>query len=194
MASTPYEVVLFDLGGVLADLGDPSDAMGLGISTDQFWEIWLASPLVRAFETGSVSETDFIPGIAKELLVTEPDRFESQFLQWKLSLFDGAEQQLAELSQATSLALLSNTNPIHWQQVTNSTNVFRYFSHVFLSFETGLYKPDVESFTSVLAQIDTTPGRIIYLDDSEQNVNAARGIGIDGRLVSDFRSAMTELS
>ena len=50
--SRDTRIVLFDLGGVLADLGDPASEMRLDFESDQFWKIWLHSPSVRAFELG----------------------------------------------------------------------------------------------------------------------------------------------
>jgi len=46
------DIVLLDLGGVLADLGDPVRSMGLEMGAERFWEIWLSSPSVRAYESG----------------------------------------------------------------------------------------------------------------------------------------------
>jgi len=38
MSSRP-KIILFDLGGVLADFGDPVKSMGLKISQSDFWSI-----------------------------------------------------------------------------------------------------------------------------------------------------------
>jgi hypothetical protein len=48
-------IVLFDLGGVLADLGEPTKTIGLDLSDEQFWQIWLNSPHVNAFERGELA-------------------------------------------------------------------------------------------------------------------------------------------
>lgn len=48
----PARILLFDLGGVLVDLGDPVGEMDLPLSNEQFWKLWLSSPLVHKFETG----------------------------------------------------------------------------------------------------------------------------------------------
>jgi hypothetical protein len=42
MSSEP-RILLFDLGGVLADLGDPVTTIGLDLEPDEFWAIWLGS-------------------------------------------------------------------------------------------------------------------------------------------------------
>ena len=60
-------ILLFDLGGVLFDLGDPVAAMGLRMNNDQFWAQWLSSPLVRAYETGKLSSDEFVAQFGAEL-------------------------------------------------------------------------------------------------------------------------------
>ncbi len=42
-------VLLFDLGGVLADLGEPAKAIGLELTEEEFWQSWLNSASVHAF-------------------------------------------------------------------------------------------------------------------------------------------------
>lgn len=57
MATGPVDIVLFDLGGVLIELGGVSALQEMaGIaSDDQVWQRWLTSPWVRNFENGRCS-------------------------------------------------------------------------------------------------------------------------------------------
>ena len=195
MSSQP-KIILFDLGGVLSDLGDPVESMELTISQSEFWTIWLDSSAVAQFETGKLMAPEFIPQIAIELGVSKPEKFESRFRNWQLAIHAGAEDMLSEAADGWHLALLSNTNPIHWGQISESTNVFDRFTRLFLSFENGYYKPDIRTFEYVVAELQCAPGDILFLDDTETNVVSARRFGIDARQVSGIagvRSALNSL-
>lgn len=186
------KVVLFDLGGVLADLGDPVADMDLQMSREDFWRTWLGSKYVRLFETGQVTAAEFAPLIAQELRV-DPHSFKARFEKWQLRLFPGVEALVNHVSGFARVALLSNTNRIHWKQVTAQSSVFERFDALFLSFETGQYKPDNGAFLDVLSRLSCEPSQILFLDDSEKNVDAARAIGMDTRLISRSNPVREEL-
>ena len=63
------KAILFDLGGVLCELRGESHMMKLlgGLCTrEQMWRAWLASPAVRAHESGMLSETEFARQVIAE--------------------------------------------------------------------------------------------------------------------------------
>ena len=172
-------LVLLDLGGVLADLGSPVDEMGLECSEQGFWEAWLSSDAVRAFETGRLSPDQFYVQFAKEAEISDASQFAQRFANWKLRLFEGAELLLEQLSRKNPIVLLSNTNVVHWRQVRRSTNIVSLLTHTYLSFETGLFKPDVSVYERVLSDLNVEPERIYYFDDNRRFVDAAKGLGIN---------------
>jgi glucose-1-phosphatase len=174
--------LLLDLGGVLADLGDPVTAMDLAITPEEFWATWLSSSHVRAFETGRLTTAEFCAGMGPELGASGGAGFETRFQNWRLRLFPGVEELVHSLAGRFNIALLSNTNVVHWSQVASSTQVFSHFDRTFLSFETGHFKPAPASFEQVVACYDCDPGDILFIDDSPKNVAAACRLGIDGRL------------
>jgi HAD superfamily hydrolase (TIGR01509 family) len=176
------QTLLLDLGGVLADLGDPVSAMDLPITPEEFWAVWLGSPHVRAFETGRLTTAEFCARIGPELGATGEAGFEARFRNWQLRLFPGVEELVDSLTGRYNIALLSNTNVVHWNQVASSTQVFSQFDRTFLSFETRHFKPAPESFEQVIAHYACDPGDIVFIDDSPKNVAAARDLRIDARL------------
>ena len=190
------EVVLFDLGGVLADLRDPVRSMSLSIGSDEFWRIWTSSDNVQAFESGRMSLDEFAPAIAVELNVTDIHEFEERLRRWELALFDYSERLIAELKGTVRLALLSNTNVVHWNQIVSQTDVFGAFSELFLSYETGLYKPEQAAFEHVLDHLGCSPSSIRFLDDTQANVDTATALGFDAQCVKgpiETREAVRDL-
>ena len=186
-------VLLLDLGGVLADLGDPVTAMGLDMTLIEFWKTWTSSAVVRALETGQMDETEFLSEIPAVLGCPDSTPFADRFHAWQLTLFPGVAEIVGNAASQYRVALLSNTNGIHWQQVTSASRMFDVFEHVFLSYETGHYKPEPAAFYNVTEYFDCAPGDVIFLDDSAPNVTAARDLGIDARLVAGVSELEREL-
>jgi HAD superfamily hydrolase (TIGR01509 family) len=55
---------------------------------------------------------------------------------------------------------------------------------VFLSYETGHYKPEHAAFMDVTEFFDCAPGGVLFVDDSAPNIAAARDFGIDAHEVA----------
>lgn len=173
------ELIVFDLGGVLASLGHPAEQMQLGMSEDEFWSVWLASATVATLETGGMAEHEFFARFPAELGLPDSGRdFRRRFQRWRLELFPGVTEWLRQLGERYRIALLSNTNPIHWQMVDPDGGFRPLFDHVFLSYEIGRAKPAPAIFEHVLECVPHDPGAIVFLDDTASNVAAAATHGI----------------
>jgi putative hydrolase of the HAD superfamily len=177
-------LILFDLGGVLANLGAPAAQMGLAMSEDAFWSLWIGSDAVRQFESGQIRDHEFLELFAAELGMRESTEvFRRRFLRWQLVLFPGVRSTVAALRKTHAVALLSNTNSIHWQMIQQQALRREHFDYVFLSYETGCSKPERTAFEHVLSEVRLRPGEILFLDDSAHNVAAAAELGIAARQV-----------
>jgi putative hydrolase of the HAD superfamily len=181
--SEKNRVLLFDLGGVLADLGTPAADVGLDMTNDEFWGVWLNSSSVHAFETGKLDRDVFCRRIARELGWPDAESFESRLRQWQLPLYPGVEDLVRSIPDSVRIALLSNTNELHWAQVVSSTDLFARFDHLFLSYESGHYKPMHAAFEQVTAHYGCVPGDVLFLDDSSLNIAAAIEVGFDAHRV-----------
>jgi len=67
-AGSPKEirVLLFDVGGVLVQLGGVEvmlDWLGPSVGVDELWRRWLQSTSVRQFETGKIDAGRFAAGV-----------------------------------------------------------------------------------------------------------------------------------
>lgn len=187
-------ILLFDLGGVLVDLADPVAAIGLDMSQDEFWTLWLGSPQVQQFETGKLTVREFTDGLGAQLGFTDAAEFDRAIRRWQLPMFSGAEQALRRLTQSYAVALLSNTNEIHWQQVASQTDVFDRFVKLFLSYKTGNAKPDPAAFREVSAHFACDPADILFFDDNAGNVTAAQEEGLQAVQVRGWTAVEEELA
>jgi putative hydrolase of the HAD superfamily len=189
-------ILLFDLGGVLVDLGDPAGDMRLDMSNEAFWKLWLASPLVHQLETGQIDVEGFFTGFGAGVGVPDTADFGQRLRRWNLPMFEGVEPYLRSLAGDNDIALLSNTNEIHWQQVLSQTDVFDCFSQLFLSFETGNAKPGAAAFLDVVEHFGCAPADVAFFDDNVNNVAAATAAGFRAKQVrglAELRQAVDEL-
>jgi putative hydrolase of the HAD superfamily len=174
----PVEVLMFDLGGVLLELNDPAAAFRIDSSPDDFLETWLHSPTVRAFESGLIDVPEFATRMVEEAsLPYNPAEFLVRFDRWPHRLFEGAEEMLIELAGRFELALMSNTNTRHWHLPGVAESLVPLIDRIFLSFETGLLKPDPAAFEHVATRIGRSPSAIAFFDDNPANIAAATDFG-----------------
>ena len=180
-ATSDIDVVVFDLGGVLAEFGGVERMRVLsGIDDDEeLWQRWLTCEWVRRFERGHCSAEDFAAGVVGDWQLTvTPEAFIAEFGEWLVGPLPGAEQLVTETKAAVPVAVLSNTNQVHWNAGAGSWPLLDLFDHTFLSFELGMVKPDPEIFSHVVEALDAAADRVLFLDDNWLNVEQAREAGL----------------
>ena len=198
MADRRADLVLFDLGGVLIELGGvPAMGEMAGISTDDaVWQRWLTSPWVRRFESGGCSAAEFSRGVVTEWgLAVPPERFLELFRAWPIGPLPGSSELLAETRRAVPIGCLSNTNAVHWEEQARRWPLLGMFDYRFLSFDLGQVKPDAAIFETVVDRLPVDHRRILFLDDNALNTEAARSFGFMAEQVSgpaDARQALVD--
>lgn len=91
------------------------------------------------------------------------------------------------------LFLLSNTNAAHLDFVRPQLPVLERFDGLLLSYELGLAKPEPAIFHEALRRAAVTPDQAAYFDDVAPYVEAARALGIHGRVFTDARQFGADL-
>mgnify|MGYP000132605792 CR=1 FL=1 len=64
----------------------------------------------------------------------------------------------------------------------------RYFDNCFFSCNLGYHKTDIQFWEKIIAKAELSPKAIMLWDDTQENVNTAKEIGIDAHLYTDFKS------
>jgi putative hydrolase of the HAD superfamily len=196
MPDHEVDFVLFDLGGVLIELGGVAALQELAgvVGGDELWIRWLASPWVRRFERGECSATEFSTGFVSEWeLDVSPDRFLAIFRDWPIGPYPGTTELLRETQRSVPIGCLSNTNSLHWDYQFSQWPVLGLFDFRFLSFELGMVKPDEAIFQAVADRLPVGRERVLYLDDVAVNSDAARSFGFRAeqvRGIDEVRSAL----
>jgi putative hydrolase of the HAD superfamily len=172
-------VLLFDLGGVVVEnvgfarLGE----LVPDRDTNALKDAWLASPAVRDFERGRIPPERFGERFVREWsLALSPEAFLGEFEGWVRDAYPGAEAALEALRRRYTVACLSNSNELHWSR--RLARLSPRFDRMISSHETGVVKPDPESFHAALAVFGVEPGDVAFFDDSWRNVEVARELGL----------------
>ena len=194
----PFDAIMFDLGGVLVELGGVSrmlDLLNHTITTEELWTRWLTSPTVRQFETGLIDSDQFVNDLRAEFELTiEPEQFIAEFTSWPTGLYPGTRELLLQLAPHYTLACLTNTNALHWPRVCDEMELKPLFAAHFASHLIGLLKPDREVFQHVVHELGYAPERILFLDDNRLNVESARSIGLSAYCVDGLTGATEQLT
>ena len=96
-----------------------------------------------------------------------------------------ALQTLSAIRHKYKLYLLSNTNIIHYKEFNKifeedigPGSINNYFDKVYYSHEIGYRKPGNEAYEYVLQQNNLDAIQTIFIDDSIQNIDAAKALGL----------------
>ena len=191
-----FDLVLFDLGGVLIELSGVGAMRELsGIQSDgELWERWLTCPWVRAFERGECTPDEFAQGMVDEWELTVlPTEFLDAFRLWPVGPLSGAEELVDAVRATVAVGCLSNTNALHTDERFSQWSIFTAFEPRLLSHELGELKPDRALFDRVRELVGLEPERILFLDDNLINVDGARAAGytaLHTRGVDEARTAL----
>jgi FMN phosphatase YigB (HAD superfamily) len=84
--------------------------------------------------------------------------------------------EVARISEVVSVCCLSNTQPLHWEQVASMLPP-SLFLRTYLSFEMGVLKPSQAAYRKVMESTKMTGKDIAFLDDDERNLHSAQSAG-----------------
>jgi glucose-1-phosphatase len=191
--SDRIRVVLFDVGGVLVELsGVPTMLawMGHRVTPEELWRMWLTSPVVRAFETGRSEPETFADQLIAEMdLPVERDQLLQQFERWTLGLLPGALDLVGRVPRRYTRATLCNSNALHWPRLMKDMRLAEAFDHHFASHLVGRIKPDADAFEFVTATLNCAADEVLFLDDNQLNVEAAKKVGMRAVQVKGVKAA-----
>lgn len=175
-----FDVLLFDLGGVLMDFAGFEGLSPLIPGAPDRTEIrdrWIRSDSVQRFERGEITPDRFATGVIEEFEIDlSPLDFLGHFVEWAREPTPGAISLLTSLRNDHRIAALSNANelhtPLHRQRFGSVIENF-YFSD-----EIGHVKPERAIYEHVIRDLGVPPDRIAFFDDTPVNVEGARETGI----------------
>lgn len=90
-------------------------------------------------------------------------------------------------------ALLSNAWPDLRAYLTHELQIADAFDYMIISSEVGIAKPDEEIYRVLLERLGVLPHECIFVDDSAENIMAAKQLGLHGIHFRSREQALLEL-
>ncbi len=143
--------------------------------------------LNQKYEVGAISSETFI----NELVCIYPNASPKEIIRiWNSMLLDLPDYRLKfienlSLENRYRLFLLSNTNELHIDCVEKNMGTLKYnrfknsFEKFYLSHEIHLRKPNAEIYKFVLDENDLVAKETFFIDDTKENIDAAKKLGIN---------------
>lgn len=144
------------------------------------------------FGRGGVSGREFYRRLAERTGLRLP--YEAFRVVWSDMFWeDPAVIRLVREAPVEKRYLLSNTNVLHWEFILERyPHVMQIFDGHGVSHELGLEKPDPAIYEWVIRQSGFPPEAHLFVDDVEENVAAARAVGMHGVVHRDSHSLWEE--
>ena len=183
------KTIIFDLGGVILNISyqntiDSFKKLGI-TNTDDFYSKKTQSHIFNLIETGKITAKQFLNDLQE---LTDNATIPEVRSAWNAMLLDFPEKRLDLLRSLKSkyqLFLLSNTNAIHINAINNKLGDTKWkgfinlFDKMYLSHEIGVRKPNIEAFQFILDEQNLNPKEVLFIDDSQQHIEAAKKLDLN---------------
>src|SRR5436305_5818663 len=194
------DALLFDLGRVVLDV-DFNRALACwaghaACEPEQLIGRFSPDEAYKRHEQGEISDAEFFAALRASLGI---DITDAQFLEGWNAIFAGEMLDIAALlaraARRLPLYAFSNTNRAHEAHFSRAfAEVLGHFRKMFLSSAIGLRKPDAAAYDHVIKEIGVPAERIVFFDDSIENIEAARSRGLQAVHVTSSRGVAGALA
>jgi len=199
LSATP-KAVIFDHGGVLT-MGDPDQEKVISFLSKNFN---VTNDMILDFKESNLQkkkvskpDLEFWSEYAKQSGVKPKDGWEEDF---DKSFQDpmGVNLKMYALvntlkEKGVTVGLLSNCNTLA-AKLMKKTGLTAPFNPCLFSNELGVEKPDSKVFEILLAKLDLPASEVVFIDDQQRHVDAAKAMGIDAILFESHSQITNELS
>jgi putative hydrolase of the HAD superfamily len=189
-SKTTTKAILFDFGNVIINIDVEKAILAFSELTfkspARVNQLFADAEVFKKYETGYYSDDEFRDVIRQILSYPLNDQEIDQA--WNALLLDVPKKRLdflESIKMKYPIYLLSNTNNIHIEQCKQYfrtkfgiPNFETIFSETFLSYKMGLWKPDYKIYDAAISKIGCKPEEILFLDDNQDNIDAATDLGI----------------
>ena len=177
--------IVFDIGGVLADFRIKEFLMEKGFDGPMIKRILKASvmsPYWGRFERGEITEEEALQGFASsDPEIAEHLRKAFSSIEGMLTIRDYAIPLVKALKESgLGVYYLSNYSKKAYDECAGSLEFMPYMDGGLVSFLAGKTKPDPEMYRMFLERYLLQADECVFVDDTEENVKAAKAIGFTG--------------
>lgn len=194
--------LLFDMDGVVFEI-DFERAL-------QTWSDWTSLPIEEIYhrfemdeayeqhERGEIGASEYFAHLRN---VLELDANDSEIaLGWNAIYLEEITETvnyILAVKEKLPCFAFTNSNPTHQAYWTIAyPRAVESFHQIFVSSELGLRKPDREAFEAISDTTGICLDKMLFFDDTEENVNGARAAGMQAIHVtahSDVKNALADI-
>ncbi|MXY88760.1 MAG: HAD family phosphatase [Dehalococcoidia bacterium] len=193
------DVIVFDLFGVLISFDDDLVIERLARHCDDPAGAFRRLHKLTASQD-IITGQSTLPQVHQRLAEAEGLKlsyadFEAAWLEPYSQAIPGMAELVETLSRHYRLVLLSNVDRDYWRVVRSLHPELDCFEARLVSCDLGMAKPDPEIYRHVSRLTGVEPARCLFVDDTEDNVDAARELGFHGhtfRTLSAFREELRQ--
>ncbi len=190
--------IIFDVANVIVDWDPmrafagalPDDVAIRFLDADVFWELNARTDAGMPLADAVVEMDDQAPHLV--------DAYRVYLERFPLTVsgpVPGTAEVIRELLAAGVHCFgLSNWAKENFNVARRANPVIDELADVIVSGEVGLAKPDPEIFRYALDRFDLDPDRTVMVDDTQENLTAAAGIGISTLLFTSAEQLRTDLA
>lgn len=145
------------------------------------------------FEHGEIDEAACMAKFFKDARAFDVAAFKAHVARGYRWL-PGVEALLADLcARGVEMHALSNY-PMWWRLIEERLALSRYVRWTFVSCHTGVRKPQPEAYLGAARALGRPASSLVFVDDREDNVDAARRVGMPGLVFRDADTLRADLT
>ena len=179
---TDISTVLFDADGVVQTVPDNwierwGDFLDSPCDTKAFLDDIFAAEAPHAF--GKPGFATSIENVLKKWGLHH--KFDAVLKMWEqIELNDEVLSLIQRIrSDGVFVGLATNQHNYRLKYMRDTMNYHQYFDSLYVSCEIGHTKPSQEYFSYIINTLRCEPSKVLFVDDSEENVVGAESIGIN---------------
>ena len=190
--------IVFDIGGVLADFRLMEFLTEKGFDVPMIKRILKASVMSTywgSFERGELTEEETLRGFASLDPENEGNlRTAFSNIEGMLTMREYAIPLVKAMKEAgLHVYYLSNYSKKAYDECAGSLEFMPYMDGGLVSFLAGRTKPDPEMYRMFLLKYGLRADECVFIDDTEENVEAAKALGFSGIVFRDYESLLRDL-
>lgn len=144
---------------------------------------FLQSDVVVQYELGNLTTSEFTKKMSQHFNVANSLLMAKAYNTLLLQPYAWVTAVLIRARLYGNVYVLSNTSALHRVKADMLLDSIGATDNLIekkiLSYEIGMRKPDIEMFKHMLSVVKCYPEEIVYIDDLQACVNAAKGLGIE---------------
>lgn len=202
--SKNIKCILFDLGNVVFTLDTPATvdywAQFIETEPENLWKVINLKDDYFAFERGEITDEDLNNSMNRQLKnsgfnTLSLEQFNNGLNLEVTGLIENIDNLLDHYSASYRVCALTNTNAVHFDHLYRHwPETMNRFEAVFASHIVKMRKPEPRIYHRVIEELDLPPAEVLFLDDKEENIDAAVQAGIQAFQVTKRRSAAVILN